>query len=192
MYAFNLKMILVTCLALLPGVIITEVSFAEEDTANFSGKNPSEEQIINALKPKRLGKSRGVSPGAVTSAGAAAAPSTMAPAKASFDQITFQLNSDRIVDDAKSILDRLGKALNSEELYDVSFLIEGHTDVSGSLQYNMRLSERRAESVKHYLTENFHVDPARLKTTGKGPTDLLDKQNPNSARNRRVVFAAEE
>lgn len=90
------------------------------------------------------------------------------------------------------MLEKLGRALSSNELSDVEFLIEGHTDATGGFQYNMRLSQRRAESVKRYLVENFQLDPVRLKTIGKGPTDLLDKGNPASGRNRRVVFVPEE
>ena len=120
------------------------------------------------------------------------APSAIKPAKASFDQITFELNSDRIAPRARGILDKLGRALQSEDLADIAFVIEGHTDASGTLDYNMRLSNRRAESVKRYLVENFEIEPSRLKTVGKGPTDLLDKRDPRSGSNRRVVFVAVE
>jgi outer membrane protein OmpA-like peptidoglycan-associated protein len=179
----------IACLVVLTSPIAAK---ADEDVVNFSGQDPTEDDIVDALIPK-VGRTRGVSPGAVTSAGAAASPSTMSkPAKASFDQITFELNSDRILPRARPILDKLGQALQSEDLMDLTFLIEGHTDVSGSMDYNMRLSKRRAESVKRYLVENYGIDASRLKTIGKGPTDLLDKNEPRSGVNRRVVFATAE
>ncbi len=165
---------------------------ADDETINFSGKDPTEDELIDALMPRTPGRTRGLRPGTVTQAGAAVAQSTMAPPKVSFDQIVFELNSDKITPKAESMLNKLGRALSSDDLSDVQFVIEGHTDATGGLQYNMRLSQRRAESVKRYLVENFHLDAGRLKTVGKGPSDLLDKGNPASGKNRRVVFIPEE
>ena len=157
---------------------IGEASLAEEGVVNFSGQDPSEEQIMDALTPRMgpVGKTRGIAAGAIGAGAAAVAPAALTPAKASFDQITFELNSDRISPKARGILDKLGKVLQSDELVDVEYVIEGHTDASGTLDYNMRLSKRRAESVKRYLVESFQIEPSRLKTAGRGPTDLLDKE----------------
>ena len=167
-------------------------SHAEDEVVNYSGKDPSKDELIDALTPPVNVRTRGISPGAVAGGGAAAAAAVVAPKKVSFDQITFELNSDRISPKAKSLLDKLGEALSSDQLSDVDFLIEGHTDVTGALQYNMRLSSRRAEAVKRYLVDNHQIDPSRLKTSGKGPTDLLDKAHPDSGVNRRVVFVPSE
>jgi OOP family OmpA-OmpF porin len=48
-------------------------------------------------------------------------------------------------------------------------VIEGHTDRLGSHQYNQKLSERRAESVKAYLVGKG-ADPDRIETLGMGKT----------------------
>jgi outer membrane protein OmpA-like peptidoglycan-associated protein len=182
-----IAMMMACCaIALLP---IPRYVGAQEDLVNFAGKDPSEEELLEALDPRsHARKTRGVSPGAT----GAAAATALTPRKVSFDQITFDLNSDRITPKGRGMLDKLGRVLSSEQLADVTYVIEGHTDASGSLQYNMGLSKRRAESVKRYLLEDYDVEPARLRTEGKGPTDLLDKENPKSAVNRRVVFVAEE
>jgi outer membrane protein OmpA-like peptidoglycan-associated protein len=55
----------------------------------------------------------------------------------------------------------------------------------------MSLSQRRAEAVKHYLMAHHRISAARMHTTGKGPTELFDKSHPDSAANRRVVFATQ-
>ena len=164
---------------------------ADDGTVDYAGKDPTEDELIDALTPRSHLRTRGIRPGATTSVGGAVAQSAM-PTKVSFDQITFEVNSDKISPKAEAMLEKLGRALSSDELSDVEFVIEGHTDATGGLQYNMRLSQRRAESVKRYLVQNFQLDPVRLKTVGKGPTDLLDKQNPGSGKNRRVVFMPEE
>jgi len=191
MKAERVKRISLACVAVAI-LVLSGASCAEDDLVNYSGKDPSRDELIDALTPPSTAKTRGISPGTVTGGGAAAASTTIVPRKVSFDQITFELNSDRISPKAKTLLDRLGEAMSSDDLSDVSFLIEGHTDISGALQYNMRLSSRRAESVKRYLVENHQIDPTRLKTAGKGPTDLLDKTHPESGMNRRVVFVPSE
>jgi outer membrane protein OmpA-like peptidoglycan-associated protein len=47
------------------------------------------------------------------------------------------------------------------------------------------LSERRAAAVQLFLT-GVQIDPEKIKTVGFGKTRLLDTQNPESPRNRRV------
>jgi len=180
----NRTLLGLSCAAMLQ---LIGTTLAADPTVNFSGKDPTEDELIEALSPPP--KTRGISPGTVAGA---VAPSVVATPKVSFDQITFELNSDRITPKARTMLDKLGRALSSDQLRDVDYLIEGHTDASGALQYNMQLSKRRAEAVKHYLVENFEIERSRLRTDGKGPTDLLDKGNPKSGLNRRVVFVPDE
>jgi OOP family OmpA-OmpF porin len=187
----RVKQIIMTC-SVITILALCGISIAADEVVNFSGKDPSEDELIDALTPRAAAHTRGVSLGAGTAAGAAAAPSTMAPQKASFDQITFEINSDRISSKAKALLNKLGHAISSDQLSDVEFIIEGHTDASGGMDYNMRLSKRRAEAVKRYLVEMHQIDADRLKTTGKGPTDLLDKAHPDNGVNRRVVFISVE
>jgi len=183
MITFKAVILAASCFAAL--ALSMEGSFAaEEAVVNFAGEDPSEDDIIDALTPKIT---RGISPGAIGSVAGSVGASV---SKASFDQIVFELNSDRIAPRARGILDKIGRALQSEELGNLGIVIEGHTDASGAFDYNMRLSTRRAEAVKRYLIENFDVEAARLQTVGKGPTDLLDKQNPRNGANRRVVFVA--
>jgi len=65
-------------------------------------------------------------------------------------------------------------------------IVEGHTDRLGSQQYNQKLSERRAESVKRYLVARG-VDPAQVETLGMGKT-VPAKFCP-SAKNRKELIA---
>ncbi len=66
-----------------------------------------------------------------------------------------------------------------------TFSIEGHTDSFGSPDYNLRLSEKRAEAVKIWLVENMHIAPERISTKGYGSARMLvegatqDEQAPN-------------
>ena len=103
-------------------------------------------------------------------------------------EIQFKVNSAELTQQALVQLAPLGAALNSDELSGLAFKLEGHTDASGSDQYNLSLSQRRAQSVGQYLRQNFAVDPTSLQLIGKGETDLLDWNNPTSGVNRRVAI----
>jgi OmpA-OmpF porin, OOP family len=67
--------------------------------------------------------------------------------------------------------------------------MEGHTDSMGPDGYNMKLSRKRAESVKNYLVDNFSIDPARLTAVGYGETQPVATNDTKEGRqrNRRVV-----
>jgi outer membrane protein OmpA-like peptidoglycan-associated protein len=103
--------------------------------------------------------------------------------------INFASNSSRLDEAGKQALQPLGEALASEDLKASRFVIEGHTDAKGKAAANMRLSARRAESVKRYLTAQFSIGPGRLVAVGKGSSELLNAADPYSGENRRVVIA---
>jgi outer membrane protein OmpA-like peptidoglycan-associated protein len=73
--------------------------------------------------------------------------------------------------------------------------VDGHTDAKGSPTYNQALSERRANAVARWLTENGRIDESRLTVRGYGETQPVapntrpdGSDNPGGRRkNRRVV-----
>ncbi len=101
-------------------------------------------------------------------------------------KVNFKYDSHELTDEAKQQLQPLGEALNSEQLAEFHFSIDGHTDAVGTEEYNLQLSEKRALAVGNFLYKNFGVDPERLKLRGKGENELLDQSNPKAAANRRV------
>ncbi|WP_224984448.1 OmpA family protein [Geomonas agri] len=66
--------------------------------------------------------------------------------------------------------------------------IEGHTDNVGNKAANMKLSQRRAESVRNYLIKNFDIAPDRIKAVGYGPTKPVasNKTAVGKQQNRRI------
>ncbi|NJL59563.1 MAG: OmpA family protein, partial [Desulfobacteraceae bacterium] len=70
------------------------------------------------------------------------------------------------------------------------FIIEGHTDSIGSEEYNLNLSQRRADAVKKYLTSEFQLDENRLITKPYGKTIPIASNDNEDGRalNRRVEF----
>ena len=71
--------------------------------------------------------------------------------------------------------------------------IEGHTDSVGKLKSNMKLSQRRADSVRNYLVKNFGIDSSRLQAKGYGPTKPIadNKTAAGRLKNRRTVAVFE-
>jgi OOP family OmpA-OmpF porin len=67
-------------------------------------------------------------------------------------------------------------------------IIEGHTDNVGGYDYNMKLSNKRAENVVLYLIGNFGSEPSRLSARGYGSTRRVAYNNTPEGRqkNRRI------
>ena len=100
--------------------------------------------------------------------------------------VEFNHDSASLTQNARLQLDQLAQALASKNLNEYTFRIIGHTDATGSDEYNMGLSERRAFSVVKYLNDIHRVSGDRLYAAGKGETELADPDNPGSGVNRRV------
>jgi len=101
-------------------------------------------------------------------------------------EITFDYNSANISTKSLPSVQALGKALTNPDLKGSTFVVAGHTDAAGGEAYNQDLSERRADSIKRYLTGKFSIAPADLVTVGYGKSKLKDQANPLAEVNRRV------
>ena len=99
--------------------------------------------------------------------------------------IQFDLDSAKLKEPSKPLLDSLVEAMKNDRLAAIKFKVEGHTDAQGSEQHNLKLSQSRAESVMAYLTSQG-VDKDRLSGEGKGFSELLVPEKPKAAENRRV------
>src|ERR1700761_7219355 len=109
------------------------------------------------------------------------------PLASHFDlTINFDYNSSDI--SAKSLADvkKLGSALTNPDLKGSTFLLAGHTDAAGGDSYNQDLSERRADAIRRYLIDNYHIAASDLVTVGYGKSKLKDPGQPMSEVNRRV------
>jgi outer membrane protein OmpA-like peptidoglycan-associated protein len=153
---------------------------------------PSTEQMIEQLKAPRTRSLRNLvveaNPTAGPSTGAASAPAAAQapePRPSLSLSVQFDFNSSRIRAESFDALSNLATALNSPALAQSKFLIEGHTDAKGGQDYNRKLSEQRAQSVKELLASKG-VDAAHLVSVGKGSGEPANKADPLAAENRRV------
>ena len=101
-------------------------------------------------------------------------------------KVQFAFGSAELTDEARSVLNELGTALNSEQLTPFRFRITGHTDAIGENRFNLSLSEQRARAVERYLSANFGISQSRLESVGLGESMLLVPDNPAADANRRV------
>jgi outer membrane protein OmpA-like peptidoglycan-associated protein len=89
-----------------------------------------------------------------------------------------------------SALDDLQKLAALVAKYpNATFIISGHTDWTGTPEYNQGLSERRADAVKSWLVTHAGVAPERIQTIGKGTSEAIvpaDKSVEEQQPNRRV------
>lgn len=101
------------------------------------------------------------------------------------EDIHFDYNDSTIRPDAQEILKR--KAMWMQENTDATIVIEGHCDERGSAEYNLALGDRRAESVKTFLTD-MGIDASRMSTISYGEEMPIDQGNNEAAwaKNRRA------
>ena len=112
----------------------------------------------------------------------------------SFDSADFQPSASGELGKLVTLMKRLPKA---------TFTIAGYTDSIGTYEYNLDLSQRRADSVRDYLVQTFGMDPNRIKTRGYGKANPItqgrelpptasqsdfDFEIARQQKNRRVVI----
>jgi outer membrane protein OmpA-like peptidoglycan-associated protein len=170
--------------------------------------NVSADQILNALQPKPL--TRGLSAGPQAdpaveakqirfvdtlrnrktrslSLGEREEIAEIASTKPKIDlEIQFDYNSADISRNSMPAVQELGKALSNASMRGSTFVVAGHTDSVGSEGYNQDLSERRADTIKRYLTEKYGINGADLVTVGYGESKPKDPNAPMDPANRRV------
>jgi len=138
----------------------------------YANELPTEDEIYQQLVPYE--KSRGLT---IKKKG---------KASFDFDMINFDFDSSVISINSYEILKRIGNVLNRNDMQKVKFEIIGHTDAKGDANYNQKLSEKRAKSVKNYLIDNYEIKSSRLNDIGKGESQLLPNIGSLDSKNRRV------
>ena len=201
-----------TSISRLSGITAIALGAALSMTAGLAlagEKVISADQISKALQPKPL--TRGLSAGAQQVDTAAQAKEAtfvnslrnrstrslslgereevaqLAATKPKIDlEIHFDYNSADISKGSTQAVQELGKALSDPTLKGSTFVVAGHTDAIGGEEYNQGLSERRADTIKRYLTDKFGINGSDLVTVGYGKTKPKDANNPMDPTNRRV------
>ena len=101
-------------------------------------------------------------------------------------EITFDFDSARIRPESYETIGVIADALHTPYLWGAKFFVVGHTDAKGDREYNLNLSQKRAEAVRDALVTTFRVPADRLEAVGLGEEQLRDPADPDGAINRRV------
>ena len=123
---------------------------------------------------------------------AAAMAATQAKAKTALktevvNTVYFEYDKSALTDSAKHLLDRKIGILNANP--SVGVQIEGHTDERGSSEYNLALGQRRAASVKRYLTQHGIADSRiTIISYGEEKPAATGHDETNWSQNRRAEF----
>ena len=143
-----------------------------------TGKEASPKKVvrISAVKPAAIAKKR---PGKIL-----ALPTCFSSV------IEFDTDSSTLEDDYRDEMQTVADYLMK---YGTAKLnIVGHTDNVGSEEYNLALSQRRAQSVCNYLVEKLGVDSQRLNLRGEGSLNpVADNGTPEGRRQNRNVLISD-
>lgn len=100
--------------------------------------------------------------------------------------ILFDFGKDTLNAGALRDVITVGRALSADQLAGQRFIVAGHTDGVGGAEFNLDLSQRRAETVREFLVESFDIPESRLIAVGFGFEQLKIPQDPRADENRRV------
>jgi OOP family OmpA-OmpF porin len=106
------------------------------------------------------------------------------------ETIAFESNSAAMSSRGRAVVDKLIPILRRAP--DLSVEVGGHTDTFGDREYNLQLSQRRAESVRQYLLK--HEVPNRVSAVGYGASRPLSNARTRVAqqKNRRIELHVKE
>ena len=146
--------------------------------------NVKADDIVEFFVQSKLGAERGLCIGTTQEC------DKTAPKPAGFDMlINFDLDSANLTEQAQQNLDEFAKALKNNQLSGARFVVEGYTDGRGTEQYNLGLSERRAEAVTKFLYEKG-VSQEKVNAIGMGEANPR-VSDPMDGVNRRVEMRIE-
>ena len=100
--------------------------------------------------------------------------------------VQFDFNSARIRPDSFRAIGLMADSLYHPYLQGYRFLVVGNTDAKGDRLYNLKLSQQRADAIRSALINPFGISASRIEAVGFGEEQLLNRQNPEAAENRRV------
>jgi OOP family OmpA-OmpF porin len=101
-------------------------------------------------------------------------------------EVQFDSDSPIIRPQSYRVIGRIADALYHPKLLPYGFLIVANTDSTGKREYNLTLSQRRADAIREVLVTTFKISPKRLQALGLGEEQLQDAAHPTAASNLRI------
>ena len=114
----------------------------------------------------------------------------IAPDLLKLPQVTADIQFDEdaavVRPESYRMLGRIADALYHPSLLGSKFLIVGHTVSTGKRDYNLTLSQRRADVIRDIMISTFKISPKRLQAIGLGEEQMLDSLHPGAPVNAQV------
>ena len=104
-------------------------------------------------------------------------------------EIRFDEDTPIVRPESYRTVGRIADTLTHRSLLSNKFLIVGHAAALGRRDYNLTLSQRRADAIRDILVTTFKISPKRLQAIGLGEEQLLDAAHPAAATNQRIQIA---
>lgn len=188
--------ILLTLMMVLPAMTLMASCAKKKIYSDPSGTQASDDAARAAEKARQdaLARQRGfdeqrLKDQAAGRAGGGGLDAGGSATRSSFvsEDIYFEYDSAVLVPEARDVLKRKAEWMRSNS--NVSVIVEGHTDSRGTVEYNIALGERRAESALSFLVD-LGIPASRLTSVSYGKEKPIDPgQNEAAwAKNRRVHF----
>lgn len=140
----------------------------------------ADELVQHFIKSANLGQARAICIGTDEECKA----KLNAPLESKDMKVQFELNSAKLLPEAKETLEQFAKAMNDPKLEIATFEVNGHADARGTEIYNEELSVERAQAVAQELVA-LGVSEDRIKTRGFGKSRPISG-DPYADVNRRV------
>lgn len=195
----------VTALAVLMGACATSKSVDEKIAASQATTNQRIESVSSQVEDlqqkqqqtdvrlEQLSQSAQEALKRAQEAGVLAKGKVVFEQSFSEDRIKFKLDSYELDAAAKSALDEFAGRV---KVLDAQYFVEiqGHTDDTGGERHNEELGQRRADSVRRYLSREHKLPLARMSTISYGDTLPVESNKTRTGRsaNRRVILVVLE
>ena len=177
----------VVLLLIIPGFLFTVSCAKKPVPSDVAVTQPSEEDLMEKeaaekARQEELARQRALEEERLK---AEAASREASKNKFLMEDIYFEFDSSAILPEAQDVLSSKAEWLQDNP--DVSVTIEGHCDDRGTIEYNLALGDRRAESVKAFLI-NLGIEKFRLSTIRYGEERPVDSGRNEEAwaKNRRA------
>jgi outer membrane protein OmpA-like peptidoglycan-associated protein len=161
-------------------------STADEWVGKLGGLDAAPDLDLAALKQQAMDRIRAK---AKTDAAPLKRP-PVAPDLLKLPQFTADIQFDEdaavVRPESYRLLGRIADTLYHPSLLAYKFLIVGHTVSTGKREYNLTLSQRRADALRDVLVTTFKVSPKRLVALGLGEEQLLDGNRPAAPVNAQI------
>ncbi len=115
------------------------------------------------------------------------------PKKSVTHQVYFGFDSAKLNKEAKNTIQKIAADKNKDEMITINIIASGHTDRVGKSPYNLKLSKRRAESVKKELARlGFSEKNISIYALGETDPAIPTKDGVKEPKNRRVEIIVKE